>query len=59
MITNPIIPVWLMSIICIALCYLILNDKSFREKISNKPKVENSANQKRIQGIYYMHLSEY
>lgn len=30
-----------------------------REKISNKPKVENSAKQKRIQGIYYMHLSEY
>ena len=48
MITNPIIPVWLMSIICIALCYLILNDKSFRGKISNKLNNEKSDRQKQI-----------
>lgn len=48
MITNPIIPIWLMSIICIALCYFILNDKSFRGKISNKLNNERTNRQKQL-----------
>lgn len=48
MIINPIIPIWLMSIICIALCYFILNDKSFREKISNKLNNEKTDRQKQV-----------
>ena len=45
---NPIIPVWLMGIICVGLCILIFNDKSFKEKISNKSNNERTNRQKEL-----------
>ena len=38
MIINPIIPIWLMLIICIVIIFLILFDKPFMEKIRNNKK---------------------
>ena len=41
MILKPIIPVWIMALICMALLVFIVYDKQFYEKIkSNKDKVK-------------------
>ena len=48
MIINPIIPIWLMSIICLAILFLILYDKSFKEKITNKDGKEKTDRQKEL-----------
>lgn len=45
MIINPIIPIWLMSIICLVIIFLILFDKPFKEKISNKMNNEKTNRQ--------------
>ena len=38
MIVNPIIPIWLMSIICIISTFLVLYDKQLKDKILNREK---------------------
>ena len=44
MILKPIIPVWIMALICIALLIFVAYDKHFLEKIkSNKDKVKTRA----------------
>ena len=48
MIINPIIPIWLMSIICLIIIFLILFDKPFKEKISNKENDEKTNRQKEL-----------
>lgn len=48
MIINPIIPIWLMSIICLVIIFLILFDKPFKEKISNKTNNEKTDRQKEL-----------
>ena len=44
MITNPIIPVWLMAIICIVAFILVVHNSSLKSKISSK----NNSNEKTI-----------
>lgn len=48
MIINPIIPIWLMSIICLVIIFLILFDKPFKEKVSNKKNNEKTNRQKEL-----------
>ncbi len=48
MIINPIIPIWLMSMICLVIILLILFDKPFKEKISNKKNEEKTDRQKEL-----------
>lgn len=48
MIINPIIPIWLMSIICLMIIFLILFDKPFKEKISNKTNNKKTDRQKEL-----------
>ena len=48
MITNPIIPIWLMSIICLILILFIIFDKPLKEKISNKLNKEKTNRQKQL-----------
>lgn len=48
MIIKPIIPIWLMSIICLIIIFLILFDKPFKEKISNKIGNEKTDRQKEL-----------
>ena len=48
MIINPIIPIWLMCIICVILIFLILFDKPLKDKISNKLNKEKTNRQKQL-----------
>ena len=48
MIINPIIPIWLMSIICLTIIFLIIFDKPFKEKIKNKTNNEKTNRQKEL-----------
>lgn len=48
MIINPIIPIWLMSIICLTIIFLILFDKPFKEKILNTINNEKTDRQKEL-----------
>lgn len=41
MIINPIIPIWLMTIICIISIILVIYNKQLKEKVINKYKKEN------------------
>ena len=42
MIVNPIIPIWLMTIICVILIILIIYSKLLKEKITNKQNNEKT-----------------
>lgn len=48
MIINPIIPIWLMSIICLIIICLIHFDKPFKEKKSNKINNGRTERQKEL-----------
>lgn len=50
MITNPIIPIWLMAIICTILIVLIIYNKPLKEKITNKN--EKTSRQKKLMKNY-------
>ena len=52
MIINPIIPIWLMSIICIVLIITILHNKQIKEIISNKSNNIRTTKQKNILKYY-------
>ena len=54
MIINPIIPIWLMSIICIILIFFIIYDKSLKDKIINKKNNEKTDRQKQLLKQYIM-----
>lgn len=57
MIINPIIPIWLMSIICLILIFLILFDKPLKKKISNKFNNEKTNRQKQLLKQYIISSS--
>lgn len=42
MIINPIIPIWLMTIICIVLIVIVIYNKQLRDKITNKQDNNNN-----------------
>lgn len=42
MIINPIIPIWLMTIICIVLIVIVIYNKQLRDKITNKQDKNNN-----------------
>ncbi len=46
MIVNPIIPIWLMTIICVILIILIIYSKQLKEKITNKQNNEKQLGKK-------------
>lgn len=48
MIINPIIPVWLMTIICVILIILIIYNKPLKEKISKKQDDKRTIRQKKL-----------
>lgn len=48
MIINPIIPIWLMSIICLIILLVILFDKPFKQKNSNKTNRQKKLIKKQI-----------
>ena len=54
MIINPIIPIWLMSIICIILIFFIIYDKSLKDKIINKKNNEKTDRQKQLLKQYIL-----
>ena len=54
MIVNPIIPIWLMTIICVILIILIIYSKQLKEKITNKQNNEKQLGKKEFnKTIYY------
>ena len=48
MIVNPIIPVWLMAIICLILIIYILNNKKLKSIVSNKKENEKTIRQRKL-----------
>lgn len=57
MIINPIIPMWLMSIICIILIFCILFDKPLKEKVLNTTNKEKTDRQKILLKKYLINSS--
>ncbi len=58
MIINPIIPIWLMIIICLVLTILVIHNKELKEKISSKTDDgEKTARQKELQKNYIISAS--
>ena len=55
--TNPIIPIWLMIIICIILLFLLIYNKSFWKKISKKEESIRTTRQKKILKSYILDVS--
>ena len=56
MIINPIIPVWLMSIICIVLIIIIIYNKQIKNIISNKSNNTRTTRQKNILKHYIINV---
>lgn len=56
MIINPIIPIWLMSIICIALMITVILNKPLRKKLSTKEDNEKTDRQKNLIKNYVANL---
>ncbi len=54
MIINPIIPIWLMTIISVILIILIIYNKPLKEKITNKQNKEKTTRQKKLLKQYLM-----
>jgi len=48
MIINPIIPIWLMTIICVFFVILIIYNKQLKESIKNKQNTQKTPRQKKI-----------
>lgn len=48
MITNPIIPIWCMTIICVIAIILIIYNSQFKNKILNKENSEKTQRQKKL-----------
>lgn len=48
MIINPIIPIWLMLIICISSIILIIYSKQLKDRITNKKNIEKTTRQKHL-----------
>lgn len=57
MIVNPIIPIWLMTIICVILIILIIYSKQLKEKITNKQNNEKTIRQKNLIKQYIINAS--
>lgn len=57
MIVNPIIPIWLMTIICVILIILIIYSKQLKEKITNKQNNEKTIRQKNLIKQYIINTS--
>lgn len=57
MIINPIIPVWLMSIICIIFIIFIIYDKQLKKKIINKQDDIKTFRQKNIIKEYIVNIA--
>lgn len=57
MIVNPIIPIWLMTIICVILIILIIYNKQLKEKIKNKQNNEKTIRQKNLIKQYIINAS--
>ena len=51
MIINPIIPIWLMSIICIALIILIIFDKQYINRFLKKQNIEKDIQNTKVNNI--------
>ena len=51
MIINPIIPIWLMSIICIVLIILIIFDKQFNNNFFKKQNIEKNVKIRKVKNI--------
>ncbi len=56
MIVNPIIPVWLMTIICIILIVLSLYNKNIKEFILNVKNTERTERQKKLINNYFINV---
>lgn len=54
MIINPIIPIWLMTIICVIFIILIIYNKPLKNKIANKPNNEKKPRQKKMMKLHIM-----
>lgn len=48
MIINPIIPIWLMTIICVSSIILIVYSKQLKGRITNKKNIEKTTKQKHL-----------
>lgn len=48
MIINPIIPIWLMTIICVSSIILIIYSKQLKDRITNKKNIEKTTKQKHL-----------
>lgn len=48
MIINPIIPIWLMTIICVSSIILIVYSKQLKDRITNKKNIEKTTKQKHL-----------
>lgn len=48
MIINPIIPIWLMTIICVSSIILIVYSKQLKDRITNKENIEKTTKQKHL-----------
>ena len=48
MIINPIIPVWIMALICIALVIFVLYDEGFKNKFLKNKTKEKTIRQKKV-----------
>ena len=56
MIINPIIPIWIMSIICIAAIILVVLDKPLRDKTKNELNNEKTPRQKELVKKYTINV---
>lgn len=60
MIINPIIPIWLMTIICLILIVVIVFDKKLKEKITKKNNKDNNhkthKKQKSLRKMYIINI---
>ena len=57
MIIKPIIPIWIMLIICVILAILVINNKELKEKFSNKDGSEKTKRQKELHRHYIISAS--
>ena len=57
MIINPIIPIWLMTIICVVLIILIIYNKQLKDKITSKQNIEKTHRQKELMRQYMINVS--